>query len=67
MFKKDIDKNSKKKKTAGRGGAVAVIKKKDLEEVAKSKMNDLNCYGDVEAAVKMFIGTAKSMGIKVEE
>ena len=49
------------------GGAVAVIKKKDLEEVVKSKMNDLNCYGDVEAAVKMFIGTAKSMGIKVEE
>ena len=37
------------------------------EDVVKNKMSDLNCYGDVEAAVRMFIGTAKSMGIKVEE
>lgn len=67
FFIKQVAKISSGSKTAGRGGAVAVIKKKDLEEVVKSKMSDLNCYGDIEAAVKMFIGTAKSMGIKVEE
>lgn len=64
---KKVAKISSGSKTAGRGGSVAVIKKKDLEASVNEKMCDLNCYGDFDAGLKMFIGTAKSMGIKVEE
>ena len=64
---KKIAKVASGSKTAGRGASVAIIKKKDLEEAVKEKMCDLNCYGDIEAGIKMFIGTARSMGIKVEE
>ena len=35
----------------------------DLEEIAKIKMEDLNCY-DVDAAVKILAGSARSMGVK---
>jgi len=36
-----------------------------VEEVAKDKMEDLNCF-TVESAMKMVAGTARSMGITVE-
>lgn len=36
-----------------------------LEEVAKEKMNDLNTT-NVEAAMKVVAGTARSMGVKTE-
>lgn len=35
-----------------------------IEEIARIKMPDLNCY-DIEAAKELVIGTAKSMGIEV--
>ena len=38
----------------------------NLEEIAKVKMPDLNCY-DIEAAKELVKGTAKSMGIEVPE
>ena len=34
-------------------------------EIAKIKMPDLNCY-DVQAAMKIVAGTARSMGVLVE-
>lgn len=37
----------------------------DVEEIAKDKMADLNCFS-VESAMKMVAGTARSMGITVE-
>lgn len=54
-------------KTPGRGGAIATVKRKDVEELVKEKMPDLNCFGNVDAAVKIFEGSAKSMGVKVED
>ena len=54
-------------KTPGRGAYVAVVKKSDAVALIKEKMPDLNCFGDVDAALKMFIGSARSMGVKVEE
>jgi len=37
-----------------------------LREIALVKMEDLNA-NDVEAAMKILAGTARSMGIKIEE
>lgn len=36
-----------------------------VEEIAKDKMTDLNCF-TVESAISMVAGTARSMGITVE-
>ena len=36
-----------------------------IEEIAKVKMQDLNCY-DMEAAVRLIAGSARSMGIETE-
>ncbi|MCL2355342.1 MAG: 50S ribosomal protein L11 [Oscillospiraceae bacterium] len=44
---------------------VGVITKAQVEEIAKTKMEDLNA-GSVETAMKMVMGTARSMGITVE-
>ena len=43
---------------------VGKITKKQLEEIAKIKLPDLNCY-DVEAAMKIVAGTARSMGVDI--
>ena len=45
---------------------VASISKKQLENIAKEKMNDLNAH-DVEEAIKIIAGSARSMGIEVKE
>ena len=42
---------------------VGRISDKDVEEIAKYKMADLNTE-DLETAKKMIIGTAKSMGVE---
>ncbi len=36
-----------------------------IEEIAKDKMTDLNCF-TIESAMKMVAGTARSMGLTVE-
>jgi large subunit ribosomal protein L11 len=41
------------------------VTKGQLAEIAEVKMKDLNC-DDVDAAVRMLAGTARSMGITVE-
>ena len=45
---------------------VATISKADLQKIAETKMPDLNA-GSLEAAMSMIAGTARSMGITVEE
>ena len=42
------------------------ITKKQVEEIAKQKMKDLNAH-DVEQASKIIAGSARSMGIEVKE
>tara|TARA_Y100000748_G_scaffold238641_1_gene202694 strand:- start:171 stop:599 length:429 start_codon:yes stop_codon:yes gene_type:complete len=45
---------------------VASISKKQIEEIAKQKMEDLNAH-DLEQASKIIAGSARSMGIEVKE
>ncbi len=45
---------------------VGKVTKKQVREIAEMKMPDLNA-NDVEAAMSMVAGTARSMGITVEE
>ncbi|NLJ95743.1 MAG: 50S ribosomal protein L11 [Clostridiales bacterium] len=45
---------------------VATIKKADLQKIAEIKMPDLNA-ANIEAAMSMVAGTARSMGITVED
>jgi large subunit ribosomal protein L11 len=60
------------KKAIGRGGAnnpgketVATLTRSQAEEIAKNKMEDLNTT-ELEPAVRIVQGTARSMGVKVE-
>ena len=45
---------------------VATIKRTQAQEIAELKMKDLNA-GSIEAATDMICGTARSMGIVVED
>ena len=44
---------------------VATLSKADLQQIAETKMPDLNA-GSLEAAMSMVAGTARSMGVTVE-
>ncbi len=44
---------------------VGKISMRQVDEIAETKMRDLNT-GDIEAARKVIIGSAKSMGVDVE-
>lgn len=61
-----LKKVAKVKSGASKGETVATISKAQLKEVAETKLPDLNAY-DVEQAMKIVEGTARNMGIKVEE
>ena len=61
-----LKKVAKIKSGASKGETVATITKEQLKEVAETKLPDLNAY-DVEAAMKIVEGTARNMGIKIEE
>ena len=45
---------------------VTSISKKQLEDIANQKMNDLNAH-NLEEAVKIIAGSARSIGIEVKE
>jgi large subunit ribosomal protein L11 len=45
---------------------VATISKADVQKIAETKMPDLNA-ASLEAAMKMIAGTARSMGVVVED
>ena len=44
---------------------VAKVTMKQVEEIARTKLPDLNCT-DLQAAVNTVLGTARSMGIEVQ-
>ena len=44
---------------------IGTLNKSQLEEIAKLKMPDLNCY-NLESAMKSVAGTARSMGVLTE-
>ena len=45
---------------------VGSVKRADVQQIAELKMEDLNA-ADVEAAMRMVEGTARSMGITIED
>jgi large subunit ribosomal protein L11 len=45
---------------------IAKVSRSQVERIARTKLPDLNCE-DLEAACKMVAGTARSMGIEVED
>ena len=45
---------------------VATISKEDVRKIAETKMPDLNA-ASIEAAMSMIAGTARSMGVTIEE
>ena len=45
--------------------SAGTITQKQLREIAEAKMKDLNAY-DVEQAISMIAGSARSMGLQVE-
>jgi large subunit ribosomal protein L11 len=57
---------SKGSSTVGKGAAVGRVTIDQLREIAAQKIKDMNA-GDIEAAVRMLAGSAKSMGITVVE
>ena len=63
-----IKKAAKIEKASGKPNRdkVATITKAQVEEIAKQKMPDLNA-ASLEAAMSMVAGTARSMGVVVEE
>lgn len=63
-FLKKAAKLQKGSQTPGRD-IVASVTRSQLEEIATAKMVDLNA-ADMDAAVKIIAGTARSMGMKVE-
>ncbi|MCX7374824.1 MAG: 50S ribosomal protein L11 [Alphaproteobacteria bacterium] len=52
--------------TTGKGPNVGRVTKSQLAEIAKIKMKDMNCT-DIESAVRMLAGSARSMGLSVVE
>ncbi len=64
LIKKAI--NISKGSAAPNKSKVGTITKAQLEEIAKTKKEDLNAT-TTEAAIEMIRGTARSMGVTVEE
>jgi large subunit ribosomal protein L11 len=65
-FLKKAAKFDKGSPNVGKGAPVGKITHAQLREIAEIKMKDMNA-NDVEAAVRMLAGSAKSMGLTVVE
>ena len=65
LIKKEL-KIEKGAKTPGRE-QIVTITKEQVEKIAKEKLDDLNCGDDFAAAKSIVIGTARSMGVKIQE
>lgn len=57
---------SKCSQTPGRGGFVGKVTLEQIRGIAEQKMKDLNC-SEVDSAVNMIVGSARSMGLEVVE
>ncbi len=64
-FIKKAAKITKGHQTVGKGTMVGSITRAQAEEIATAKMPDLNAK-DLEGAVQMVIGSARSMGVEVK-
>ena len=53
-------------KATGRDAPVGSVTMDQVREIAQAKMKDLNAH-DVEAAARMIVGSARSMGLSVKE
>ena len=51
-------------KTPGKGGSAGKVTAAQVKEIAEKKMADLNC-SDVDSAMSMIRGSARSMGLEV--
>ena len=58
--------NVKKGSAKGSKEPVGTMSKEQLKQIAEIKLPDLNCY-TVEEAMDIVAGTAKNMGVKVED
>lgn len=56
----------KKGSVKGANETVATLTKDQVREIAEIKLPDLNAY-DVEAAIRTVEGTARNMGVKIED
>jgi large subunit ribosomal protein L11 len=65
-FIQKATKVAKGSQTPGKGGYVGKLTRKQAEDIANQKMVDLNAK-DLEGAVRMVMGSARSMGIEVVE
>ena len=63
-----IKKELKITKGSGKAGKenVGLLTKDQLKKIAEAKMGDLNSPKDIENAMRIVAGTARSMGIKIE-
>ena len=52
--------------TTGRGAVAGKVTIAQCREIAEAKMKDLNAH-DIDGAVQMIIGSARSMGLEVAE
>jgi len=64
LIKKELS-LEKGSQTTGRD-TVGTLTQAQIAKIAESKLPDLNCQ-DLKAAQKIVAGTARSMGVKVEE
>ena len=65
-FLKKAAKIDKGSQTVGKGAPVGRITMGQLREIAEQKMKDMNA-NDVDGAVRMLVGSARSMGLTVVE
>jgi large subunit ribosomal protein L11 len=65
-FLKKAAKIDKGNPTVGKSAAVGRVTMTQLREIAEIKMKDMNA-NDIDAAIRMLAGSAKSMGITVVE
>lgn len=61
-----LKKVAKVQKGSVKGETVATITKAQLQEIAETKMPDLNAY-TIEEAMKIIEGTARNMGIEIKD
>ena len=70
LIKKALGLHTEKKKGSGAHNPgkekVGKLTRRQLEQIAKTKMPDMTA-GSVEAAMNSIAGTARSMGVEVEE
>ncbi|HEY0292685.1 MAG TPA: 50S ribosomal protein L11 [Hansschlegelia sp.] len=64
-FLKQAAKITKGSQTTGKSNPIGKVTQAQLREIAEKKMADMNC-DSVESAVAMLAGSARSMGLAVE-